>query len=141
MPTSCQLGSTARCRGLEHAQRQYWGVLPSARTPATGMMTTLTRASGACFVSGASSGWRWRGRCVKLADGTSISMPDTPANQAGYPQPSSQAEGVGFPLARLVGIISTGAVLEAQLGPHSGKGRSELDLFVFCWRLPCIATS
>src|SRR3569833_1409171 len=48
-----------------------------------------------------------------------------------FPQPSSQAKGIGFPLARLVGVIclSTGAVLEAAIGPHAGKGRSELDLF------------
>ena len=58
-------------------------------------------------------------------------MPDTAANQARYAQPSTQAEGVGFPLMRLVGIVclSTGAVLEAALGPHAGKGQSELDLF------------
>ncbi len=74
--------------------------------------------------------WRWRGRVVKLVDGTGISMPDTAENQARYPQPSSQAEGVGFPLARLVGVIclSTGAVLDAAMGPHSGKGNSELGL-------------
>jgi hypothetical protein len=74
--------------------------------------------------------WCWRGRAVKLADGTGISMPDTPENQASYPQPSSQAPGVGFPLARLVAIIclSTGAVLDAAIGPHAGKGNTELDL-------------
>jgi hypothetical protein len=68
---------------------------------------------------------------VKLVDGTGISMPDTPENQAHYPQPASQAAGVGFPLARLVGVIclSTGAVLDAAMGPFEGKGHSELDLF------------
>lgn len=67
---------------------------------------------------------------MKLVDGTGISMPDTPQNQASYPQSSSQAKGVGFPLARLVGVIclSTGAVLDAAMGPHSGKGTSELGL-------------
>jgi len=40
---------------------------------------------------------------VKLVDGTGISMPDTPENQERYPQPIGQAEGVGFPLARVVG--------------------------------------
>src|SRR5262245_2718742 len=29
--------------------------------------------------------WRWRGRSVKLLDGTTVSMPDTPANQHLYP--------------------------------------------------------
>jgi hypothetical protein len=68
---------------------------------------------------------------VKLVDGTGILMPDTAANQACYPQPSSQAPGVGSPLARLVGVIclSTGALLDAAMGPHSGKGTSELGLW------------
>jgi len=58
-------------------------------------------------------------------------MPDTPENQVCYPQPRTQAKGVGFPLARLVGVmcLSTGAVLDATMGPHAGKGHSELDLF------------
>jgi hypothetical protein len=95
------------------------------------MMSTLTRASGRVLCERAQAAWRWQGRQVKPADGTGISMPDTPANQACFPPPSSQAQGVGFPLARLVGVIclSTGAVLEAAIGPHSGKARSELDLF------------
>lgn len=95
------------------------------------MLVALTRESGRLLCEGARDTWGWRGRRVKLADGTGISMPDTSANQAHYPQPSSQAEGVGFPLARLVGIVclSTGAVLEAALGPHAGKGGSELSLF------------
>jgi hypothetical protein len=38
---------------------------------------------------------------------------------------------VGFPLARVVGVIclSTGAVIDAAMGPFAGKGNSELDLF------------
>ncbi|MHB8348517.1 MAG: IS4 family transposase, partial [Acidiferrobacterales bacterium] len=69
-------------------------------------------------------------RHVKLVDGTGISMPDTPENQECYPQPGSQAEGVGFPLARVVGVIclATGAVIDAAIGPHAGKGSSELGL-------------
>jgi hypothetical protein len=95
------------------------------------MITALTRESGRLLNERAQQAWRWCGRRVKLADGTGISMPDTSSNQACYPQPSTQAEGVGFPLARLVGIIclSTGVVLEAAIGPHAGKGRSELALF------------
>jgi hypothetical protein len=95
------------------------------------MISGLTRAAARQLSQRAQHGWLWRGRSVKLADGTGISMPDTPANQACYPQPSSQAQGVGFPLARLVGIIclSTGVVLEAAIGPYAGKGHSELGLF------------
>ena len=95
------------------------------------MVTALARESGRLLSTQARHGWRWRGRVVKLADGTGISMPDTPENQARYPQPCTQAKGVGFPLARLVGIIclSTGVVLDAAMGPQQGKGSSELDLF------------
>jgi hypothetical protein len=95
------------------------------------MIVALTRETGRLLSAQAPRGWRWRGRCVKLADGTGISMPDTAENQARYPQPRSQAPGVGFPLAGLVGIVclSTGAVLEVAIGAHASKGQSEQDLF------------
>lgn len=95
------------------------------------MIVALTRETGRLLSSRAQPGWRWRGRCVKLADGTAVSMPDTPENQARFPQPQSQAEGVGFPLAGLAGIVclSTGAVLELAIGAHAHPGQSEQDLF------------
>jgi hypothetical protein len=94
------------------------------------MAMALTRETGQLLSARAQAGWRWRGRTVKLVDGSGISMPDTPENQARYPQPSSQAEGVGFPLARIVAVIclSTGAVMDAAMGPYSGEGTSELGL-------------
>ena len=48
----------------------------------------------------------WLGRRVKIVDGTTLSMPDTPANAQSWPQPSSQGEGLGFPCMKLVGIFS-----------------------------------
>ena len=71
--------------------------------------------------------WLWRGRSTKLIDGSTISMPDTQENQNLYPQPSSQKDGVGFPVARIVAVIScaTGALLEAAIGPYSGKKTGE----------------
>jgi hypothetical protein len=94
------------------------------------MVTALTRHTGRLLSEQAERSWRWRGRTVKLVDGTGISMPDTEENQACYPQPSSQAQGVGFPLARLVGVmcLSTGAMMDAAMGAHAGKGNSELGL-------------
>ena len=62
---------------------------------------------------------RWlEGRPVKIVDGTGLSMPDTPANQAQWPQPSSQQPGCGFPMMKLVGLfsLSSGALLEAATG-------------------------
>lgn len=48
----------------------------------------------------------WHSRPVKIVDGTSASMPDTPENQAVYPQPSEQKPGCGFPSMKIVGIFS-----------------------------------
>jgi hypothetical protein len=119
------------------AQRAAEGLSPrSVRTGAyckarqrlpTEMVIALTRETGNLLCDQANTGWRWRGRTVKLVDGTGISMPDTPDNQEQYPQSSNQAPGVGFPLARLVGVIclSTGAVVDAAMGPFQGKGRDE----------------
>jgi len=75
--------------------------------------------------------WKWRGRSVKLLDGTTVSMPDTQANQAAYPQSGEQQPGLGFPLAMLVALISlsTGAVLRWATGPCRGKGSGEQALF------------
>ena len=68
---------------------------------------------------------------MRLVDGTTVSMPDdTPANQAAYPQPRSQKPGLGFPLCRLVGLLclGSGAVLNAAIGRHHGKGGDEKAL-------------
>ena len=94
------------------------------------MVRALTRESGRLLSRRALPDWRWRGRTVKLIDGSTISMPDTLQNQAAYRQPDSQAPGVGFPLARLLAVIclSTGAVLEAATSACEGAGNSELGL-------------
>lgn len=94
------------------------------------MVSALARQTGCLLSQKALPQWLWRGRAVKLVDGTGLSMPDTLENQALYPQPSTQAPGVGFPLARLVMVIclATGAALDAAIGPHRGKGSGELGL-------------
>ena len=72
----------------------------------------------------------WRGRSVKLIDGMTVSMPDTAKNQKKYPQSKSQKRGIGFPIARLVGIISLGcgSVLDIAIGTYEGKGTGEHSL-------------
>jgi len=76
--------------------------------------------------------WKFRGRNVYLVDGTTIAMADTKANQEVYPQPSSQKEGLGFPICRLVGIISlaTGSIIDINVGTYGGKGTGERMLFL-----------
>lgn len=74
--------------------------------------------------------WQWQGRNVRIIDGTTLTMPDTPENQATYPQQKSQADGLGFPICRLLGVTSlaSGALLNAAVGPFAGKGGDEQSL-------------
>jgi len=57
-------------------------------------------------------------------------MPDTPENQASYPQPVVQQPGIGFPLARLAVLLSlaTGACHDLAIAPYAGKGTGETTL-------------
>ena len=72
----------------------------------------------------------WHGRHVRLVDGTTVSMPDTPENQEAYPQNSQQKEGLGFPIARVVVLLSlaTGMVTDMAMGPYAGKETGESAL-------------
>jgi hypothetical protein len=95
------------------------------------MVRELARQSGVLMNEHTPKGWLWRGRHVKLTDGTTTLMPDTLENQADFPQHGSQEAGAGFPLARLVGVMSlaNGAVLDIAMGPYKGKGTGEYGLF------------
>ena len=95
------------------------------------MVKSLAEQTGELLSQHTPSGWLWRGRHVKLVDGTTIMMPDSEDNQLHYPQHANQALGVGFPQARLVAIISlsTAAVLAAAMAPNKGKGTGEHGLF------------
>jgi len=68
----------------------------------------------------------WHGRHVKVTDGSSLSMPDTPENQAYFGQPSGQKPGCGFPVARIAGLFSlmTGAVVDIACGRYKTSERS-----------------
>ena len=74
--------------------------------------------------------WLWKGRHAKLVDGFTFTMPDTPANQAEYPQQPSQKTGIGFPIARACVILSlaTACVTDLAIGPYSGKETGETAL-------------
>ena len=75
--------------------------------------------------------WLWHGRHVKLVDGSTVSMPDTEANQDAYPQHGAQKEGLGFPIARIVVLLSlaTAMVSDMAIGPYQGKETGETALF------------
>jgi len=80
-------------------------------------------------------GWLWKGRRVYLFDGTTVTMPDTPDNQAAYPQVYNQGPGLGFPIARLGAVISLacGAVVNLGFCRYAGKGQGEVSLLRRLW--------
>src|SRR5689334_13174332 len=70
-PCSAQTGAYCQARKR----------LPEAFFSETALRT------GRALDAGADEGWLWKRRRVYVYDGSSVTMPDTPANQAEYPQP------------------------------------------------------
>lgn len=113
------------CSGNTSAYCQARQKLPES------LLHNLIRYTGKRLESAARKHWCWRGRTVKLADGSTLTMADTAANQTEYPQESNQKEGVGFPILRIeiVASLNSGGVLDAGVAPYSGKGTGESALF------------
>ncbi len=113
-PCSAQTGAYCQAR-----QR-----LPEA------FVADVARQTGRALDDAVEPQWLWKRRRVHVYDGSSASMPDTPANQRDYPQPGTQKPGLGFPLARIAAVFSLacGAVLDLALCRYAGKGQSELGM-------------
>ncbi len=94
------------------------------------LLADLARDSGAQLQRQVAPTDLLGGRPIKIADGSTVSMPDTPENQQAYPQQRGQKPGLGFPLLRLVGLISLscGAVLDIAMAPYRGKQTGETAL-------------
>ncbi|KAA6184481.1 hypothetical protein F2Q65_12265 [Thiohalocapsa marina] len=99
-----------------------------ARLPQA-MLKTLTWRTAEVMARDTPDWWLWRGRRVRLVDGATVTLADTEANQAQYPQPSGQRAGLGFPILRMVALIclASGAVLDAATGACTGKGAIPLN--------------
>jgi len=74
--------------------------------------------------------WLWLGKNVKLVDGFTFTMPDTPKNQRHFPQSKTQKPGVGFPIARACAVLSlaNACVHNVAIGPYAGKETGETAL-------------
>jgi hypothetical protein len=70
----------------------------------------------------------WRGHRTWLIDGSSFSMPDTPALQAKFGQPEAQAKGCGFPVAKILALFhaGTGLLIEVAAAPYRTHEMSRL---------------
>jgi len=74
--------------------------------------------------------WKPYGRELKSFDGTNVKMADTKANQKAFPQHKNQKKGAGFPLARIVAVMSLtiGTVVDYAVDAYKGKGTGESSL-------------
>ena len=79
----------------------------AAAAPPGGRRSTWSAEPVGRSKAGAADEWLWKRRRVLLVNGTTASMPDTPRNQAVFPQPNSQAKGLRVPA-----------------GPHGGDHRA-----------------
>ena len=77
-----------------------------------------------------------QGRVVKVIDGTTLTLPDTPANRQDYPQPTSQKPGVGLPQLHLLVAWSArgGGVLA-----HARGSRRDGEMRLLHRLLPVLA--
>ena len=79
-------------------------------------------------------GWGdlWQGRRVLVVDGSTVTAPDTLANQEVFPQQSVQAPGCGFPILRMVALmnLATGMIVQWSVGAWRS---SELALLQNLW--------
>jgi hypothetical protein len=94
------------------------------------MVSNLSLHLGRLIDTQVPQAWRWQGRRVRIIDGTTVTLPDTQANQEAFPQQRGQQPGLGFPICRVVGItcLSSGALLNAAIGRFNGKGGDEQTL-------------
>jgi hypothetical protein len=107
-----------RCSGETGADCQARKRLPEA------FFAETARQTGRSLDAQAKKEWLWQGRHVYIYDGSTVQMPDTPENQAAYPQVSNQQPGLGFPIARIAAVfsLSCGAILDLGVCRYAGKG-------------------
>jgi hypothetical protein len=101
------------------------------RVPLSVFVSILHKV-GQCLQRKAKDQHLWHGRRIRLVDGSSCSMPDTPELQSAFGQPDGQKSGCGFPVARIVAMFcwATGAALDVVIGPYRS---SELTLVGQLW--------
>lgn len=95
------------------------------------LIDTLTRRIVSMLKTKTQKLWKWKARNVYLVDGLVFRAPDTKANQAVYPQPSTQKEGLGFPQVRclVTTCLATGCIVHYNTAAMKGKLTGEVSLF------------
>src|SRR5260370_749597 len=89
----------------------------------TAVLRSLTQRTAQQLQAGLPEAWKWNGRRVFIADGSHVSMPDTPRHQPSYPQREVQQPGIGFPWARVAVLLSLAAGACHDLAIGAGSRR------------------
>ncbi len=71
--------------------------------------------------------WKFGGRVCKVVDGTMLSMDDSIENRKEYSQHGNQNEGAGYPMMRLVALmsLSDGTIVDFAHAAHKGENTGE----------------
>src|SRR4051812_20183816 len=110
-------------RGLPCCSLATGGYCKARQRLPEALLSGLVRDTADRLQEAAPAPWLFHGLRVVLVDGSSLSMPDTPENQAEYPQHGGQKPGCGFPIARVVVLLSlaTGAAIDLAIARCTGK--------------------
>lgn len=133
--TSCQYAvdqaaSTRLLSGLPLCSTATGGYCQARSRLPLALIKQLSQHVAGCIQTQTPPSWLWHSRRVRIIDGTTLTMPDTPANQAAYPQQTNQKPGLGFPICRVVAAFNRadGALVDAAIGGYHGKGSHEQAL-------------
>ena len=99
------------------------------------LFSDVARQTGQALDAQTNRSWLWKSRSVYIFDGSTVTMPDTPENQAAYPQIPNQRPGLGFPIARIAAVfsLSCGAIVDLATCRYAGKGQSESGMLRSMW--------
>jgi hypothetical protein len=134
----------------EAGYRQVWarlvaglGGLPVAM-PTSSALAQARRRVGAAplqalfgLLAGPAAGAaRWRGLLVCAVDGTTMFVPDSPANLGCYGRQSGTHGGSGYPMLRLVAVVACGTrtIVGAVFGPYRAGEVSYAPRLLTCLR-------
>jgi hypothetical protein len=122
-------------RGLEPCSSETGAYCQARKRLPERFVAAVARRVGRNLDARVDCRWLWKGRRVCLFDGSTVSMPDTPANRDEYPLTYNQTPGTNFALARVGAIISLscGAILDLGICRYAGKGRGEVSLLRRLW--------
>lgn len=128
--TVARVNAERAARGLEPVSPDNSGYCKARDRMPEDFIHELMTSSGQVADEGVPENWLWKGRKLKVADGSTITMADTAENQAEYPQHGRQGKGVGFPIVRVMAVFSlaTGCILDLAVGPFKGKESGEHGL-------------